>query len=152
MDAAVLRGELRAPLEDTGSGLAHPREEVCPCPTTRRSAFCAVIVLVTAESLSAQGGPPLMTDDPGTPGDGNWEVNLAGTVEKRRSETTFEAPLLDVNYGVGERIQLKFELPWLFVHEEGEGTKNGLGNSLIGLKWRFLEEEAPACSGASIRI
>ncbi|MBI4604499.1 MAG: hypothetical protein HY721_21260 [Planctomycetes bacterium] len=83
-----------------------------------------------------------MTDDPGTPGDGNWEVNLAIAAEKRDSERTIEAPLLDVNYGVGERIQLKFELPWFFLREEGEESKNGLGNSQIGAKWRFLDQEA----------
>jgi len=25
----------------------------------------------------AQGGPPMVTDDPDTPGDGHWEINLA---------------------------------------------------------------------------
>ena len=26
--------------------------------------------------LHAQGGPPFITDDPGTPGNQHWEVNL----------------------------------------------------------------------------
>ena len=92
--------------------------------------------------LFSQGGPPLITDDPGTPGDGMWEINLAFATEKTADdEWFFETPLLDINYGVGERIQLKFEVPWVFLHEEGESSKNGLGNSEIGVKWRFFDQE-----------
>jgi hypothetical protein len=67
-------------------------------------------------------------------------VNLAFTAEKLESQQSFEAPLLDINYGVGERIQLKFELPWIFLDQEGAGSKNGLGNSQLGVKWRFLDQ------------
>ncbi len=103
--------------------------------------LCPAFVLLPSVLLG-QGGPPLITDDPGTPGDDMWEINLAFSTEKTAdSEWFFEAPLLDINYGVGERIQLKFEVPWVFLHEEGESTKNGLGNSEIGVKWRFFDQE-----------
>jgi len=93
-----------------------------------------------ARPVFAQGGPPLITDDPGTPGDGRWEINIAFTAEKRKTERSYESPILDINYGLGERIQLKYEVPWLVLDERGERTKNGLGNSLIGVKWRFFDE------------
>jgi hypothetical protein len=102
---------------------------------------CASGLALMVERARAQGGPPLITEDPGTPGDGRWEINLAFTVEKLRTETLFEAPLLDINYGLGERIQLKYEIPWVFRDEDGDGTKSGLGNSEIGVKYRFLDEE-----------
>ena len=38
----------------------------------------------------AQGGPPFLTDDPGTPGDGRWEINLAFTSEIRPSEELYD--------------------------------------------------------------
>ena len=57
------------------------------------------------------------------------------------AERTIEAPLLDINYGVGDRIQLKYEVPWLLFDEEGEEAKSGLGNSVVGIKWRFLDED-----------
>src|SRR5262245_13049296 len=75
--------------------------------------------------LSAQGGPPLLTGDPGTPGDGHSEFNIALTVERFRQQTLYEAPLLDFNYGVGERIQLKVELPWLFRNDNPEQDESG---------------------------
>jgi hypothetical protein len=64
-------------------------------------------------AASAQGGPPLMTDDPDTPGPGYWEINLAVLLQKSHGEQRLDLPRLDVNYGVGERIQLKFEMPWV---------------------------------------
>ncbi len=99
--------------------------------------------------LLAQGGPPLRTDDPGTPGDGVWEVNVAVTVERLSDATLWEAPLVDVNHGVGERIQLKVEFPWLILDEEDRDARSGLGNTTIGAKWRFLDEET---SGVSVSI
>ena len=88
----------------------------------------------------AQGGPPLETDDPGTPGDGRWEINLAATLEHTAGGTLYEAPLGDANYGLGERIQLKLELPLLV--ERGENTGTGLGNPVMGIKWRFLDDSS----------
>src|SRR5881394_1031998 len=91
--------------------------------------------------LLTQGGPPLLTDDPGTPGDGKSELNLAFTVEKFRHDTLYEAPLFDFNYGVGERIQLKLELPWLIDHETPGPDASALGNALLGFKYRFLDHD-----------
>lgn len=54
-------------------------------------------------------GPPLETDDPDTPGAGRWEINAATTLEKRRDVWEW-TPLLDINYGIGERVQLKLKL------------------------------------------
>ena len=98
-----------------------------------------VVLLGTASQLRAQGGPPFITDDPGTPGDGHWEVNVAWTHEHRSGETVDELPLLDFNYGVGDRIQLKYEVPYIILHEDGADTMDGLGNSEAGVKWRFYD-------------
>jgi hypothetical protein len=98
-----------------------------------------MIAIVLA--LLAQGGPPLLTDDPGTPGDGRVELNIAITAEKFRHETLYEAPLIDLNYGVGERVQLKVELPWLIEHKTPGSDASGLGNALLGIKYRFLDQE-----------
>jgi len=100
----------------------------------------AFLLLATAACM-AQGGPPMRTDDPGTPGNGNVEINIAATADRRPGERVYETPLLDVNYGLGDRIQVKFEIPWIVRTSDTEPTKNGLGNSLIGFKWRFLENQ-----------
>jgi hypothetical protein len=53
------------------------------------------MLFTLAASLSVDAGPPLITDDPDTPGDGRWEINLPITLEQSRDQRTFEAPLLD---------------------------------------------------------
>ena len=47
-----------------------------------RSPFLALLLLAPL-SLFAQGGPPLLTDDPGTPGRNNWEINLGYTIDRQ---------------------------------------------------------------------
>ncbi len=113
----------------------------------RAGVFLSLLVCIP---VLAQAGPPMLTGDPGTPGDGNWEINIAATLEKRRSESRWEAPALDLNYGLGEHIQLSYEVPWIVLSPSGEGTRSGLGNSNIGVKWRFLDEEKHGIS-ASIK-
>src|SRR5215204_3086792 len=103
-----------------------------------RIVIFVVALLGAAGRVLGQAGPPLITDDPGTPGDGNWEINFALTVEQSREERAFEAPLLDINYGLGDHIQLKFEAAYLVLDERDAGPVGGLANSLVGVKWRFL--------------
>lgn len=86
--------------------------------------------------LHAGGGAPLTTEDPGTPGPGRWEINLGVATERRPGVRLSALPSLDLNYGVGETMQLKFEVPWLAQYEDGRAGVSGLGNSLFGVKWR----------------
>src|SRR5581483_7788096 len=108
---------------------------------TRARILVAAFLFLAAGLARAQAGPPMLADDPDTPGDGRWEINVAYTLEKNRSESEMELPLLDLNYGLGDRIQLKYELPWIVVNEAGSGTPNGFGNSLAVVKCRFRDEE-----------
>lgn len=83
----------------------------------------------------------MITDDPGTPGSGRWEINLAVAFEHRPNETSWDAPAIDLNYGVGERIQLTLQTaPVLFLRRD-HGLIGGLGSAEAALKWRFFDEE-----------
>jgi hypothetical protein len=105
------------------------------------AAVLAVVAFCTAgPRLFAQGGPPLRTDDPGTPGNGNWEINVAVTSEKINPNWRLNTPLLDMNYGVGDHVQLKLEIPWV-VETAAQAVNTGLGNSIFGVKWRFADQE-----------
>jgi len=111
--------------------------------------FAALVFAGMPRPAFAQGGPPLLTDDPGTPGNGHTELNIAFTVEKFRSETQYGTPLIDVNTGLGERIQLKCELPWLIETSPAQPTRSGLGDVLLGFKYRYLDEN-PSGVDASV--
>jgi hypothetical protein len=67
----------------------------------------------------AQAGPPMVTDDPGTPGDGHIEINFAALATRTSNGSTYELPLIDANVGLGDRIQLKLETPYEI------GTRDG---------------------------
>src|SRR5947207_15936525 len=75
-------------------------------------AFIGMLTLEVSNAF-AQGGPPMITDDPDTPGPGFWEINVSAARDASREERRIERPRVDVNYGAGERIQLKFEIPWV---------------------------------------
>lgn len=94
---------------------------------------------IAATSTAAQGGPPYYTNDPGTPGNFNWEINLGYMPFFYSDQSVSHTPDLDINFGVGDRIQLTYENAWLRVQSPGSPTKFGLGQSNPGVKWRFYD-------------
>jgi hypothetical protein len=102
----------------------------------------AVAVLAVASAgAHGQGGPPLVTDDPDTPGNGHLEINLATIGVHTPGRWEVDAPNVDINYGWGENIQLKFEAPWVFTQESPQAWKSGAGTAQVGIKWRFVDIE-----------
>ena len=94
-------------------------------------------LFVAVASAFAQGGPPYYTNDPGTPGHLNWEINLGYMPFFYSGQSVSHIPDLDINFGVGDRIQLTYENAWLRVKNPTSQTKFGLGQSNLGVKWRF---------------
>jgi len=88
-------------------------------------------------ALQAQGAPPMLTNDPDTPGNGHWELNFAAAYQKTDASRETALPIFDFNYGVGESIQLSYGIEWLSVRENGAPHQSGPSNSTAGLKWRF---------------
>lgn len=89
---------------------------------------------------SAVSSPPMAMDDPATPGPQGVEVNFVGSLERAGQGRGAEG-LLDANYGIGDRIQLKFERPYVSTGQAGEHQQTGPGATLIGVKWRFLDRD-----------
>jgi hypothetical protein len=87
-----------------------------------------------------QAGPPFVTDDPEPPPPGGWEINVPFIIEHASGITEIDAPLFDLNYGL-PNIQLKLEFPIAVIHGDNNDTQAGPGDSLVGVKWRFLNDE-----------
>ncbi len=83
----------------------------------------------------------MITDDPGTPGNRKWEINLAVAFEHRPNETSFDVPAIDLNYGVGEHIQLTLQGGPALLKRSRHGAVGGLGGTEAAVKWRFLDED-----------
>ena len=99
-----------------------------------------MLVAAVARVVFGQGGPPMITDDPGTPGNGKWENNFAIIFERRPNETSIDMPEIDLNYGVGEHIQLTLQNAPVLLKRSGHGLIGGVGSTEAAIKWRFLDE------------
>jgi len=116
------------------------------------------IFLLHCAAARAQGGPPFRTDDPDPPGNRHWEINFGFIGDRNPGDGEYQVPDFDINYGLGDRIQLKYELPISI--EETRATPatpgvpategvviGGLGESLLGVKLKYFEHRP----GQSIR-
>jgi hypothetical protein len=119
-------------------------------PPLLRSIGLTLLLCALATCVRAQGGPPFRTDDPETPGNKHWEINFGWIGDRNPASGDYQIPDFDINYGLGDRIQLKYELP-IAIHEDRPLTATpgdpaqpgrvlvGAGNSLMGVKWRFYQ-------------
>jgi hypothetical protein len=111
---------------------------------TRSATLLAVVSLFAAALLprGAHGdaGPPYLTNDPGTPGNDNWEINLASMQTIERGQGSYQLPQIDLNFGIGDRVQLTYEIPYVVETRSGEPQASGWGNAYPGLKWRFIDQ------------
>jgi hypothetical protein len=81
----------------------------------------------------------MITDDPGTPGNGHWEINVAWTDQQSPGSTLIGLPLLDANYGVGDRIQLNYQGSWNELRGPDQPEQSGMSDSQLAVKWRFYD-------------
>lgn len=132
-------------------GNAFPsRRTIC----SRTLHWSSVIILLPfflwGIAAPAQGGPPFRTDDPETPGNQHWEINFGWIGDRNPAAGDYQVPDFDINYGLGDRIQLKYEIPIAIAETRSQNTAlgeparpghviGGIGESLLGIKWRFYE-------------
>ena len=117
---------------------AHSAEMVSESHFHLLSTKCEAEVADGPESTPQS--PPLVVDDPATPGCNKWEINVVVDGDVTRLQSALELPLLDINYGVGDNLQLKYELPYMNNQAEGT-TTSALGESRAGVKYMFFENE-----------
>jgi hypothetical protein len=115
----------------------------------RNLSFSVVICFFVGAFAFAQGGPPYYTNDPGTPGNLNWEINLGYMPFLYSNQSISHVPDVDINFGIGDRIQLTYENAWLRVRHPSSAARFGLGQSNPGVKWRFYDGGE---SGLSISV
>ncbi len=103
----------------------------------------SVFLLLSSVSALAQGSPPFYTDDTATAEKGQWCLDLGVATERARcGDYTWNAPSIDLAYGLTNQIEFSYGVPMIIVQLEGESARSGLGNSVAGVKWRFYEDDA----------
>ena len=101
----------------------------------------ALLWLIHPGVAAAQGGPPYFTNDPATPGPQRWEINFGYIPVVSAGQSTTSMPDIDLNFGVGKRIQLTFEVGWIRQAAKSEPSYYGVSQDEIGVKWRFVQTE-----------
>src|SRR5208282_2809245 len=101
---------------------------------------CTIALFALSSGTArAQAGPPFQTNDPGTPGNANWEINLGTMPAISRGASSYQITQIDLNFGLGDRIQLTYEVPYVFQYSNGQSTQSGWSNGYPGVKWRFVD-------------
>lgn len=100
--------------------------------------------------------PPLATDDPSVPANGEYEINLTFNADLSKDTQRVDLLSVDANYGILPKIaghelptQVKFEFPVAATRETGNPFTLGVGAAKFGLKFTFYSNEH---KGVSVSI
>jgi len=69
----------------------------------------------------------------------NWEMNFGYMPFLYNGQSVSHVPDVDINFGLGNRIQLTYENAWLRLWNPGAPAKYGMGQDQLGVKWRFYD-------------
>jgi len=101
-----------------------------------RGYFTIVAHATLAATSAAYAAHPLITEDTGTQGVGNAELQLGFSWTRDGGDRTFSfQPQL--SYGVLPTLDIIVQPQWLSVRAADTGTSNGFGDTLLDVKWRF---------------
>jgi len=111
--------------------------------------FFAAVLIIPAASQAAH---PLITDDTGTQGKGNFQLELNGQYDSDKEyvdgaavKNTGGKLAATLSYGIAENVDLVLNLPYQWGKtEENEATasdEKGISDTVLEAKWRFLEKD-----------
>ena len=89
---------------------------------------------------AAWAGPPFITDDPEPVEYRHGEFSISSIYTDTRDAKTGTAPHIEANYGIAPDLQLHLLLPLAFSHPDGRAASYGLGDTELGVKYRFRHE------------
>lgn len=106
--------------------------------------FCGLLL-----AGAANAGAPFRTDDPGVPGYSHWEFFTFSTGTHVKEDTSAALPAWEFNYGVFPNAMIHVVAPVAFDSPAGRPTVFGSGDTELGFKYRFIEQEK---SGTGLSI
>lgn len=92
-------------------------------------------------SFSALAGPPFRTDDPQPVEYRHWEFYLASQYQNDTGGVSATAPHVEINYGFWPDFQFHLIMPMAYAKPAGAPSHYGYGDTELGLKWRFFNDE-----------
>ncbi len=85
-------------------------------------------------------GPPFETDDPEPVDYQHWEIFLGATGVQTSGGFSGTGPFWEFNYGALPDVHVSLAQQLSFNFSNGASGAYGYGDTLIGVKWRFLHE------------
>lgn len=102
---------------------------------------CMTLALVCP--LSAFAAHPLVSDDTGTQGDGNWQFESNGEVTAKQPDTGRQTLWNStLTRGVGEALDLYVNVPYTNLQHRSDSAGSGVGDMEAGAKWRLFDDGA----------
>jgi hypothetical protein len=114
----------------------------------RKTCLTAAALFSAACLLPAEAAHPLLTEDTGTQGEGNYQIELMVDRTRDHPPGIKMRELLTtavLSYGLMENADLQVGLPVLRQHihdASGRHARKGPLDASLDLKWRFFEREA----------
>jgi hypothetical protein len=105
------------------------------------SILLAATCIVSIGAGASWAGPPFRTDDPEPVEYRHGEFYVATQYEKDKDVTVATTPHFELNYGPSPDLQLHLIAPFVYVKPEGEASQRGYGDTELGVKYRFLNNE-----------
>jgi len=102
----------------------------------------AMVCATLAAPAAALAGPPFRTDDPEPVDYQHWEFYAFSQATRVQGDTSGTLPGVEINYGAAPELQLHVIAPLAFDAPSGGGTRFGYGDTELGVKYRFIDEDA----------
>ena len=111
----------------------------------------AVALLLTMSATSSWAFQPLLTDDTGTQGRGENQLEFSFSDDRvEQSGVAYSSRVAPLTYtrGLSETVDISLGVNHTHLNSDAFGTDfvSGNGNPSVGLKWRFYENEASKTS------
>jgi hypothetical protein len=111
---------------------------------SRLNALAAASALAASLAIfagKAVAGPPFQTDDPEPVPYQHFEFYVFSVGTAVRNDTQGEAPAFEYNYGLVPNGQIHIIAPLTFDSPAGAASQYGLGDTELGFKYRFIDED-----------
>ncbi|MDD2541163.1 MAG: transporter [Desulfuromonadaceae bacterium] len=105
----------------------------------KKTSFLFMVLALLAPP-TVWAGPPFITDDPEPVEYRHGEFYISSIYANNKDGKTGTAPHFEGNYGVVPDVQLHLLLPLAYVHPNGGPTSYGIGDTEVGVKYRFINE------------
>jgi hypothetical protein len=102
---------------------------------------CLLIACFLSCARPGFAGAPFLTDDPETPERDHVELDLAARYTSARGEEAGTLPYVEIDYGLTERLALHLLAANAYFHRSGEPSHLGYGDTELGMKFRFLDQD-----------